>query len=724
MRSKNRSRKPKGSTMGCDFLYLNEAAMREGLIMLTKDKKIISRVQPINSPVKLPHLDIHDIKAAAKFDLSELPRFYLHPAFSDDHQKREWHTFTKFLQTHDRVARVVEETYVCYILPPDLGTKFVDAIVFYQMGKENKRNISAEAIVEVSTACMKHEASAPLAVDACAITFESSGESVAGYSRKKDAKISAASRSPGHIHVPMAGQHNVFEAKENNFHKQYDTVEKNHIRADPSYLRTLGQTHSGWVFGAIAELIDNSRDAKATKLDIFIQSVMKDGKQIPMLSVIDDGHGMSHQEILRMLSLGRKAPDGDDPDRIGRFGIGFKTGSMKIGRDVIVLTQTSKSRSIGFLSQSLNEGKDMLEIPIVSYCRQGPMMEFDTSVQTKATAEYNLKTIKEYSGFNEYYIGELFANKGIGTQIYIWNLDEWGSDYCLEWMDGKDTSQEGDVCIRSKRIRRRPGQISQKVPLDYSLRSYLEVIFLEPRMKIYVQNSLVKSRPLAKSLNETDIIKGEIIKKSVQLTLGRSQLEWNNMNSGIFLYWHGRLIEAYKRVGGMVHNADIGRGVIGVIDVTDLMNDGKDVWVHNDKQGFQDCEVYAKLEEWLGHRTDEYWDKHFDSIRVKKCNASYKPDHEWVQCDKCRKWRILSSGYDSKNLPLEWFCYMPPFCGKCEIPEQQQDQDVITVGAKRSGCDSKEKPALNDNSDCSSQTQVEVVRPLKKLRRGQFKKEV
>lgn len=42
-------------------------------------------------------------------------------------------------------------------------------------------------------------------------------------------------------------------------------LEKNYVRADPSYLQTLGQAHSGWIFGAIAELIDNSRDAKANR---------------------------------------------------------------------------------------------------------------------------------------------------------------------------------------------------------------------------------------------------------------------------------------------------------------------------------------------------------------------------------------------------------------------------------------------------------------------------
>lgn len=29
--------------------------------------------------------------------------------------------------------------------------------------------------------------------------------------------------------------------------------------------------------------------------------------------------------------------------------------------------------------------------------------------------------------------------------------------------------------------------------------------------------------------------------------------------------------QAYKRVGPMVHSADIGRGIIGVMDITDIM---------------------------------------------------------------------------------------------------------------------------------------------------------
>jgi hypothetical protein len=42
------------------------------------------------------------------------------------------------------------------------------------------------------------------------------------------------------------------------------------------------------------------------------------------------------------------------------------------------------------------------------------------------------------------------------------------------------------------------------------------------------------------------------------------------------------------------------------------------VWVHNNKQGFQDCEAYACLEQWLGKKADEYWDNDFDSLNLVK----------------------------------------------------------------------------------------------------------
>lgn len=268
----------------------------------------------------------------------------------------------------------------------------------------------------------------------------------------------------------------------------------------------------------------------------------------------------------------------------------------------------------------------------------------------------------------------LFGAKGQGTQIHIWNLEEWGSECHLEWTkynDDGDSSEEGDILIRSRRARKRPGQFSKQVPLDYSLRSYLEVVFLNTRMKIYVQGSLVKSFPLAKSLNETKIIRGDIMGKPIQLILGRRQKERELMNGGMFLYWRGRLIE---RVGGMMHTSDVGRGVIGVADVTEVMRDGNHDLINNTKQAFQESPAYTMLEDWLGDRTDEYWDEHFEQLREKKGKkkAEYKPDNEWVQCEECRKWRILTTDYRTESPSQKWyFCDMPPLRGDCETPEDE-----------------------------------------------------
>ena len=123
--------------------------------------------------------------------------------------------------------------------------------------------------------------------------------------------------------------------------------------------------------------------------------------------------------------------------------------------------------------------------------------------------------------------------------------------------------------------------------LDYSLQSYLEVMFLNPRMKISVQGSLVnilflstlyyschfflcysclfsfavvfftwqvKSRPLVKTLNKTSVVSGEIMGRTILLTLGRSKVEWDRTNCGIFLYWHGRLIEVRLAVLALIVN--------------------------------------------------------------------------------------------------------------------------------------------------------------------------
>ncbi|XP_047314905.1 ATPase MORC2B-like [Impatiens glandulifera] len=664
----------------------------EYYVSLMKDEKIICRGVLCNLPDEIPRLETWKVQFKTQPKEKEgFRELKLYPAPENDHQKKEWRLFLGFLQEHRKKVAFVEVGGHVFDIHPPGDLKYSHAVVRYQTKKEYIPHYDH-----------MHYGSCKVPNDA------NSSDISCNKSTDKGVKLNSTSEawvksvdSPAkcfpNMFKEVTGNSHAPEVKGETFGMTGTEVDglpnRNYIQMHPSYLKTLGQAHSDWIFGAIAELVDNARDAKSTKLEISIEMVHSKvaDEEIPMLCITDDGLGMNYVEIARMLSFGHQQPDVDDPERTGRFGVGFKTGAMRIGKDALVLTQTTTSRSIAFLSQSLNDGKSNLEIPIVSYHRKGQHMEVDTNVQTKDLAKCNLKSIETFSPFNKYFIGvksAQFNANGTGTQLFIWNLDKWGSDYFLEWLAGEtavrsSSDHQGDIFIRSRKIRSRPGQTSHKVPLDYSLRSYLELIFLDPRMKIFVQGSLVKSRPLAKSLEQTVIKDVSILGKPVQLILGRCQLEWEQANCGFFLYWHGRLIEAYKRVGGMIHNADTGRGIIGVVDVTELMNDGNVVWIHNNKQGFQDCEQYVELERWLGSIFDSYWDDNFDSLQLEKDGSPCKPDHDWVQCNKCRKWRILPPNFDCNKLPGDWFCYMEPFNGKCEIPEQKVAPNIVNVSTTR-----------------------------------------
>ena len=50
----------------------------------------------------------------------------------------------------------------------------------------------------------------------------------------------------------------------------------------------------------------------------------KEDTYAPVLCVIDDGHGMTYDDMMRMISFGNKGPNKQCPDKIGRCGVGFK----------------------------------------------------------------------------------------------------------------------------------------------------------------------------------------------------------------------------------------------------------------------------------------------------------------------------------------------------------------------------------------------------------------
>ncbi|XP_048587154.1 uncharacterized protein LOC116619804 isoform X2 [Nematostella vectensis] len=50
-----------------------------------------------------------------------------------------------------------------------------------------------------------------------------------------------------------------------------------------------------------------------------------------------------------------------------------------------------------------------------------------------------------------------------------------------------------------------------------------------------------------------------------------------------------------------------------------------------------------------------------------------RPCDNWVQCDKCKKWRMLSNNTDPSDLPEKWFCWLNDTnINDCSIPEEKK----------------------------------------------------
>eukprot|EP00271_Cylindrocystis_brebissonii_P003556 TRINITY_DN14683_c0_g1_i1.p1 TRINITY_DN14683_c0_g1~~TRINITY_DN14683_c0_g1_i1.p1 ORF type:complete len:849 (+),score=134.69 TRINITY_DN14683_c0_g1_i1:1553-4099(+) len=460
---------------------------------------------------------------------------------------------------------------------------------------------------------------------------------------------------------------------------------------------TLPHTHSAFLFGGLAELVDNARDAKATRLEISTRMGDMSGRSTPILAVCDNGVGMSHASMVRMLSLSHKAPEEEDRDIIGRFGVGFKSGSMRVGEDVLVLSQCLEngggdqrvvSRSIGFLSYGLNRDKESLELPIISYRKVvGGTMSVDLSVMTELEERERMASIKAHSPFDAFSIGAEFSKMEgpgntmhSGTRIFIFNLQQEAGAYQLDWQ-----SEENNILTTSKRARSRTGQFTKDVPLDYSLRAYLALLFLEPRMTIELQGLEVTARLLEAELQK-QVVTREAVQalggKVMRLVMGELPGEREGGRCGIFIYWHGRLIEAYKRVGRM-GSADVGLGILGVIDITDLK-----VGVLNSKQGFDDTDDYASLIEWLGQKFNELWETSYDikcrddqemeRLRHVPEGVTLIADRPMAMCEACGNWRFLAPGYDEGTLPDQWYCWLPPYEGSCKDPPEATEELITT----------------------------------------------
>lgn len=112
------------------------------------------------------------------------------------------------------------------------------------------------------------------------------------------------------------------------------------IREPPARNLIAGIRAIGYNFPmAVADIIDNSISAKASRIDIIT-----DVTDESFVAFLDDGYGMSYEELENAMLLGSSRKNRIDSDmELGRFGLGLKSASLSQCRQFTVVSKSSDS---------------------------------------------------------------------------------------------------------------------------------------------------------------------------------------------------------------------------------------------------------------------------------------------------------------------------------------------------------------------------------------------
>ncbi|XP_010221131.1 PREDICTED: MORC family CW-type zinc finger protein 2 [Tinamus guttatus] len=206
-----------------------------------------------------------------------------------------------------------------------------------------------------------------------------------------------------------------------------------------------------------------------------------------MLCFLDDGTGMDSNEAASVIQFGKSAKRSPESTQIGQYGNGLKSGSMRIGKDFILFTKKDNTLTCLFLSRTFHEeeGIDEVIVPLPTWNarNQEPM----TDNMEKFAIETEL--IYKYSPFkSEQEVMEQFDKiRGEkGTLVIIFNL---------KLMDNGEP--ELDVTSDPWDIQMAETPPEGTKPERRSFRAYAAVLYIDPRMRIFINGHKVQTKRLS-----------------------------------------------------------------------------------------------------------------------------------------------------------------------------------------------------------------------------------
>ncbi|XP_024284574.2 MORC family CW-type zinc finger protein 3 [Oncorhynchus tshawytscha] len=458
----------------------------------------------------------------------------------------------------------------------------------------------------------------------------------------------------------------------------------------PSFLNSNSTSHT-WPFSAVAELIDNASDPGVTARQIWID-VVEEQQQL-CLAFTDNGSGMTPNKLHKMLSFGftEKGSGKGSHQAIGVYGNGFKSGSMRLGRDALIFTKNGGCLTVGMLSQSYLQAikAQAVIVPIVPFNQQTKVLVVTEDSEASLNAILTHSLIHTQKELLQHF-DSILSKKG--TKILIWNIrrNKDGKPE-LDFETDEFDIRMPEIHLEETKTRGRkksfpgPQRTDHTIPeMDYSLRAYLSILYLKPRTQIILRQKKVQTKLVAKSLSqiENDVYKPQFNKDRVKVTFGFNRK--NKDHYGIMMYHKNRLIKSYEKVGYQIKSSGqrAGVGVIGVIECNFLKP------AHN-KQDFEYTKEYRLTLSSLGLKLNDYWNEMMEKkAREREFLAAEKKNEEedeeeeeeespvWLQCEDCLRWRRVPEGHYSST-PEHWSCSQNPntMLRSCSLPEEAEESE-------------------------------------------------
>ena len=158
---------------------------------------------------------------------------------------------------------------------------------------------------------------------------------------------------------------------------------------------------------AIADILDNSITAGATKIDIAFFPIEK-----PYISILDNGVGMDREELITAMRYGSENPlNTRSLDDLGRFGMGLKTASMSQCRKLTVISKKNGAITVACwdLDHVARTGEWSLQI--LNY------EKIENLTHVKELNKLSSGTVVFWENLDRMKIGELNFDRSMGKYI-------------------------------------------------------------------------------------------------------------------------------------------------------------------------------------------------------------------------------------------------------------------------------------------------------------------